>query len=611
MFKILVYTSFLMLISVSLFSQDNVGIGTTSPDPSAILELNATDKGFLPPRMNQTQRDAIASPATGLVIYNSTSVRYEYYNGTSWVALLGVSSIGLSAPSEISVSNSPLTANGTIQLEWTDQNQNLIFASPNGSTGIPTFRALTQNDIPNLSTSKITAGNWQVLYSNGSGTLSELPLGANGSFLKSTGTASAPNFSVLSDTDIPNLDVTKITTGLLPVERGGTGVGDITGMLRGNGTGAISAVTNTAGNVAYWANANQISGMSDLTWDDVNSILTVDGVVRHFPLGAEPGSPAKGMTYFNDTDNKLFLYNGSNWIDLGASGSGSLPPGTTNQTLRYGAADWEATSLLRATATNVAIGETSFTPNSLLHTDAGNATAHFHKFTAGTTTGTTAGDGFDIGVDGSGNAIVNQQENLPLIISTNNTERMRINGGDGGVRINVSTASNNTLNINNTTPASVAMTLTHSGASSGSRFSITGDGTLHIRQIENDPMLFFTNDAERMRISADGKVGIGEIAPGTKLHINGGVVFSPVDNSNSSITVGDRSYIKVSNDGSITLTGGVTGQFLVLQKTGSGTTTLADGSGTKLTGNWEGSIDDTITLIFDGSDWVELSRSNN
>lgn len=51
---------------------------------SAILQADSTSKGFLAPRMNQTERDAIVSPATGLQIYNTSSNKLNVYNGTSW-----------------------------------------------------------------------------------------------------------------------------------------------------------------------------------------------------------------------------------------------------------------------------------------------------------------------------------------------------------------------------------------------------------------------------------------------------------------------------------------------------------------------------------------------
>jgi len=64
----------------------NVGVGTASPAASALLDLSSTAKGLLPPRMTTTQRNAISSPATGLVIYNTTDGVLQTYDGASWVA---------------------------------------------------------------------------------------------------------------------------------------------------------------------------------------------------------------------------------------------------------------------------------------------------------------------------------------------------------------------------------------------------------------------------------------------------------------------------------------------------------------------------------------------
>ncbi len=56
-----------------------------TPDPSAILELNSTQQGFLLPRLTQTQRNAIQSPAIGLQIYNVTSECVEVFMPSGWV----------------------------------------------------------------------------------------------------------------------------------------------------------------------------------------------------------------------------------------------------------------------------------------------------------------------------------------------------------------------------------------------------------------------------------------------------------------------------------------------------------------------------------------------
>ena len=65
----------------NLFAQDNVGIGTITPDPSALLEIQALDKGLLIPR---TDTLAITNPATGLLIYTPTDSSFWYYDGILW-----------------------------------------------------------------------------------------------------------------------------------------------------------------------------------------------------------------------------------------------------------------------------------------------------------------------------------------------------------------------------------------------------------------------------------------------------------------------------------------------------------------------------------------------
>jgi hypothetical protein len=59
-------------------------LGTTTNAASSILTMQSTTQGFLPPRMTTTQRNAIASPATGLVVYDTTLNDPFYYNGTAW-----------------------------------------------------------------------------------------------------------------------------------------------------------------------------------------------------------------------------------------------------------------------------------------------------------------------------------------------------------------------------------------------------------------------------------------------------------------------------------------------------------------------------------------------
>ena len=63
---------------------DRIGVGTTTPDASAIIDIASTDKGALIPRMTSAQRDAIPTPAEGLTIWNTENKQIESYNGTYW-----------------------------------------------------------------------------------------------------------------------------------------------------------------------------------------------------------------------------------------------------------------------------------------------------------------------------------------------------------------------------------------------------------------------------------------------------------------------------------------------------------------------------------------------
>jgi hypothetical protein len=71
-------------LAIGITSSQQVGIGTASPAAAAVLDVTSTTKGILLPRMTTTQRDAISSPAEGLIIYNLTAHKLNVYTGSSW-----------------------------------------------------------------------------------------------------------------------------------------------------------------------------------------------------------------------------------------------------------------------------------------------------------------------------------------------------------------------------------------------------------------------------------------------------------------------------------------------------------------------------------------------
>ncbi|MEM6265469.1 MAG: SBBP repeat-containing protein, partial [Bacteroidota bacterium] len=74
-----------LLLPLGLAAQVGINADNSNPDPSAMLDVQSTDKGMLMPRMTLTERDAIVDPAPGLVIYNVNDSCFNYYTGEGWI----------------------------------------------------------------------------------------------------------------------------------------------------------------------------------------------------------------------------------------------------------------------------------------------------------------------------------------------------------------------------------------------------------------------------------------------------------------------------------------------------------------------------------------------
>lgn len=98
---------------VFLSGSAQTGIGTTTPNASAKLDVFSTNQGFLPPRIALTATNSaspVTSPATGLLVYNTATTNnasnnvapgYYFWNGSAWVAILG------------NITTSSISGNGT------------------------------------------------------------------------------------------------------------------------------------------------------------------------------------------------------------------------------------------------------------------------------------------------------------------------------------------------------------------------------------------------------------------------------------------------------------------------------------------------------------------
>ncbi len=84
--------NYLLFVFITVFAfslNAQVGIGTTTPDTSSVLDVASTEKGMLIPRMLVSERIIIVTPAEGLLVYQTDDIEgFYYYDGTQWVRLL-------------------------------------------------------------------------------------------------------------------------------------------------------------------------------------------------------------------------------------------------------------------------------------------------------------------------------------------------------------------------------------------------------------------------------------------------------------------------------------------------------------------------------------------
>jgi hypothetical protein len=138
------------------FEGGSVGVGTAAPAASALLDLTSTSQGFLAPRMTTTQRDAISSPATGLMIYNTTTNQYNVFDGLIWGAV-GGGAPGLWLDSGLG-SISPNNTTWDLLIGGAST-ASAKFAFNNVSGGTPTLSFANQASAINLANSTVNSLN--------------------------------------------------------------------------------------------------------------------------------------------------------------------------------------------------------------------------------------------------------------------------------------------------------------------------------------------------------------------------------------------------------------------------------------------------------------------
>lgn len=134
------FLKYIFLVLLSNLAIGQIGIGTTSPNSSAALDITSTNSGLLIPRLTESQKLAIASPATGLLIFQTDGASgFWYFNGTIWSPFVGSGdNWSLTTNTGTIPSTNKLGTLDSNPLVIKTNNQEAIRITPAGNIGINT-----------------------------------------------------------------------------------------------------------------------------------------------------------------------------------------------------------------------------------------------------------------------------------------------------------------------------------------------------------------------------------------------------------------------------------------------------------------------------------------
>jgi hypothetical protein len=163
------------LYGTNIFSSPNeahIGINTQSPDASSSLDISSTTSGLLIPRMTQTQRDAIGTPATSLMIYQTDNTQgFYYYDGATWHSFASSAT-----PNAVSIDSlTDAKSDGSSLYLGNGAGNASSYPTGNTTVGISTGSSLSNNGIDNVFIGKdagkvVTDGHANVFVGKNAGT---------------------------------------------------------------------------------------------------------------------------------------------------------------------------------------------------------------------------------------------------------------------------------------------------------------------------------------------------------------------------------------------------------------------------------------------------------
>ena len=373
-------------ISISAMSQNgSVGIGTTIPDTSAMLDISSTTKGVLIPRLTTSEKNAVVMPATGLLIYQTDSIPGFYYYQDNW-KLLTLSSAGfadtalsnLSQSTAIGVNLNPASSGirnlGSLDSAWNNgyfkgsifldsamflsSNGNNAFAGP--SAGNTTLAGTGNTGVGSRSLSALTTGTGNTatgsdaLFSNTTGSYNNAH-GIESLFSNTTGSnnlAFGRSALYSNTTGINNVSV-GVETLMKNTGSDNTAVGNnalFKNTIGGGNTasGALSLYYNTTGisnsatgNAALYFNSSGIRNTAFGQFGLYYNATTSDNTAIGYAAGDNTTNPTRS-TFLGATTSAASNLINVTAIGYGAtvSASNSIRAGNTSVTSIGGQVGW-------------------------------------------------------------------------------------------------------------------------------------------------------------------------------------------------------------------------------------------------------------------------------
>jgi hypothetical protein len=315
-------------ITATLSGNATSATSATSATTAGIAtNLSGGAGGSIPYQSGASTTAMLSNGTAGQVLTsNGTTLAPSWTNPTNGT----VTSVGLSLPAFITVTNSPVTGSGTLTGTLASQTANTFFAAPNGSAGTPTFRSIVAADIPNIAESQVT--NLVTDLSNRALTSTTI----NGHALSSNVVISA---SDITTGTLPHAQLPALVSGDIPNNGANTTGNAATATTATTATNAINtAITNdvaTATSVyPTWVTANtgnlpQTVSSTKLSFVPSTGILTATGFA-----GPLTGNATTATTATNIAGGSL----GTILYQSGAGTTSMSGVGTSGQVLTSGGA---------------------------------------------------------------------------------------------------------------------------------------------------------------------------------------------------------------------------------------------------------------------------------